>query len=167
MTEKTKKSLTITACAVLSVALIAGIAIRFGGHSAKPDPNIKVDTGVTEPKVDIEVKSPKVNVDTDTAVGDTDIGAVNTGTEQQIQAEPEKPTATPDFTPTQEQLDSGEVPTTAPERPVTPVTAEPPQINAAGEVYVPGFGYGPPCETGGTEHLSDMYENGNKVGTME
>ena len=164
MTERAKKALIIIVCAVLSIALIAGIVIRFGGRPSRPDTNIKTDTGVTEPKVDIDVKPPVVDVGTDTDVGDTDIGAISTGTEQQIQSEPVKPTATPSFTPTQEQLDSGEVPTTVPEK---PVTTEPPQTNEQGQVYFPGFGYVTPGGPGTVDHASDMYENGNKVGIMD
>ena len=164
MTEKAKKALIIAACAVLSIALIAGIVIRFGGRPSRPDPNIKTDTGVTEPKVDIDVKPPVVDVGTDTDVGDTDIGAISTGAEQQIQSEPVKPTATPSFTPTQEQLDSGEVPTTVPEK---SVTTEPPQTNEQGQVYFPGFGYVTPLGPGEIIYVDNLYENGNKVGIME
>ena len=55
-----------------------------------------------------------------------------------------------------------------PTKPAKPESTEPApgSTDDSGKVYVPGFGY---VEDSGENHggeLNDMYENGNKIGTM-
>lgn len=113
-------------------------------------------------------------------------GADSSGTDQTIQANPVKPEApskpeSPDGTtdlpddhsaqdvPEAERKTEDEPAPTYSEQPTSkPTESEPAagSTNAAGQVYVPGFGYVDNSgeNDGGT--LNDMYENGNKIGIM-
>lgn len=200
MTEKTTKALVITAGSALCLALAVGITLRFGGHAEVP-------TGNTPSASVEESKEPIVNIQ-DTDIQDTQTpestlpvveiqtpessepssgdGAVSSGTQQTIQADPVKPHAPDKPTATgttplpddhsgedvpEEERNTEEHPTYEKEQ--TTVTTKPddtPKMgdtNAAGQIYVEGFGWVTPSgpNDGGT--LDDMYENGNKIGIMD
>ncbi|WP_206458319.1 DUF6550 family protein [Anaerovorax sp. IOR16] len=97
--DKTKKWLIITGGIVISIALIVIIGVRFQKPPVK-DVNISsqnsevqdvvTKTPDTSEKED-EIKVPTVDVPQKT---ETDNGAVDTGTEQKIQRDAEKPTYT-------------------------------------------------------------------------
>ncbi|MEG0913998.1 MAG: DUF6550 family protein, partial [Oscillospiraceae bacterium] len=133
--------------------------------SAEPE-EITAEPALT-PNIHINTQKPQETKSPATA---TPIPDQTDKTEQIIQADPVKPTETPDFTPTQEQLDSGEVPTddTAAPTPVPAVTPTAPTTGGSpGQIYVPGFGWmDAPGESIGSV-AEDMYENGNKVGIMD
>lgn len=197
MTEKTKKIALITICCLLCAAVAIGIATRFGGNAEVPsgsvsdnqqdgkDPAVDINdnqTGGTpsaQPNLNIQPQKPD---DTDPGQG-----AVSTGTDQTIQADPVKPeapekpeaptgpaTTLPDNhkaedVPQEERKTEDEKPPVYEEQPtVTPQ----PQPNTQGGydqggTYVPGFGYIPSSGEGTATKDDSIYENGNKVGIMD
>lgn len=197
MTEKTKKIALITICCLLCAAVAIGIATRFGGNTEVPsgsvsdnqqdgkDPTVDINdnqTGGTpgaQPNLNIQPQKPD---DTDPGQG-----AVSTGTDQTIQADPVKPeapekpdaptgpaTTLPDDhkaedVPQEERKTEDEKPPAYEEQPTgTPQ----PQPNTQGGydeggTYVPGFGYIPSSGEGTVIHDDKIRENGNKVGIMD
>lgn len=191
MTDKTKRIVLIAVCCLLCIVAAVGIAVRFGGNAdissgvvsddptQSGNPSVDIDNnGQTD--LDVQVETPDAS-ETDPAQG-----ADSSGLEQTIQADPvkpeqpEKPEA-PDGTstlpenhdaedvPEEERRTEDEEPPTYEEPPtVTPTETEPAagSTNSAGQVYVPGFGY---VENSGENTViegNDIYENGNKIGTM-
>ena len=167
MTEKSKKVLAAAGGLLLCAALIWAISAQFE-RSGRGDAQALEKPDKTAVSVQ-PVHAPGTVTETQ-AVTAAPIPDQTDQAEQIIQADPAKPTATPDFTPTQAQLDSGEVPTGG-DTPPHPIPAATPAVpvagGGAGQVYVPGFGW---VDNGGENHggvAKDMYENGNKVGTMD
>lgn len=180
MTEKKKRTLIVLGSLVVCAGLVWAITAQFSrpanvddttaksaaAHSAEPE-EITAEPAST-PDIVINTKTPQ---DTETPAETTEpIPEQTDKTEQIIQADPVKPTEEPDFTPTQEQLDSGEVPSGDDEVTATPTMDAPtstPSGGTEGQIYVPGFGW---VEDEGDNRggiAEDMYENGNKVGTMD
>jgi hypothetical protein len=188
MTDKKKRTLLVTVGALLCLALIVGIGSRFVGPPAAADPVSESGDPVSNtPVVDIDTPpeaAPQVQVQINAGGNKVNAtkpgaGADSTGTEQTIQAPPEKPEAPEPPTPIAEDPGVEDVPeaerntetppTYAPEQVTVTTPAEPPpgSTNSNGQMYVPGFGYvevGSGNE-GGT--LNDMYESGEKVGIMD
>jgi hypothetical protein len=184
MKDKTKRTWLIAVGALVCVALVVAIAGRFG-TPAVTDPQLTNDTpNDSAPVVDINTPDkPEVVVQIDTGGAkdykDPAAGADSSGTEQAIQADPVKPDAPENPTPVEENHDGTDVPeaerntetppTYTPEQ--TTVKPEPqPQggsANENGAIYVPGFGN---IESSGERTAiqdESIYENGNKVGTMD
>lgn len=191
MTEKAKKVLVIAAGSVLCLALAVGIGLKFGGHGSVPsgvDPNPTQNT--KDPVVNIqdskrpENTEPVVDITVPDKTADPAAGADNTGTEQTIQADPVKPEepekpSTPSATPLPENHQAEDVPQED-RNTETPPSYEPEQTTVApspqpnmqggydqGGTYVPGFGYIESSGEGTVTENKDMYENGNKVGSMD
>lgn len=186
MKDKTKRTWLIVLGALACVALIVGIATRFGGRTVT-DPEMENGAqSQNAPMVDIdtpEQNAPVVNIDTsgNTNAGDTNpgVGADSSGTEQTIQSDPVKPEAPENPTPVEENHTGEDVPEadrnvetppTYTQEQTTVTTPTEPQggtYNDQGQMYVPGFGY----INGGGESVGieadDIYENGNKIGIME
>lgn len=105
MTEKTKKALVIAASVTLCVALAIGIAVRFTENTSNPE--LAADNRISaekEPELSAELTVsekptvtviPKASPSPSVKVSDPGAGAVSTGTEQAIQADPIRP-VTPD-----------------------------------------------------------------------
>jgi len=181
MAEKEKRTLIVLGGLVVCVALVWAIAVQFSRPANADDATVKnaaaqsvEPEGITAepastPDIVIDTQTPQeTESPSETAER---IPEQTDKTEQVIQANPVKPTEKPDYTPTQEQLDSGKVPTNSDVAPVT-VANETPTTptngGTAGQVYVPGFGWVEDEGGGGTAiPVEDMYENGNKVGTMD
>lgn len=167
MNTKAKKILVIIGGLLVCAALAWAISVQFD-HSGRGNGQIldKPD----EAEVSVQPIQASDAVTGTQAVTATPIPDQTDKTEQIIQATPVKPTATPDFTPTQEQLDSGKVPSSNDTASVvTPAAAPPsaPSGGGAGQIHVPGFGWmNAPGEAEGSV-ATDMYENGNKVGSMD
>jgi hypothetical protein len=141
----------------------------------------------SEDSVDIILETPEMTEKEDeiivpeieiTDIETKDNGAIDTGTEQTIQGNPEKPKE-----PTKEQLEdptqkpNGEKVETPPEpvnhnkveKPAeTPKKDDEPQGGDTnnGKIYVPGFGWIDDVGEGQGTTAEDMYENGNKIGNM-
>lgn len=180
MTDKSKKTLAIVGGLLVCIALVWAISAQLSrpanvdaqeqkmpsAGSAEPE-EITAEP-VSTPDIHINTQKPQ---ETKSPAVATPIPDQTDKAEQIIQADPVKPTETPDFTPTQEQLNSGEVPTGDAAAP-TPVPAAAPTAPTTGgspdQIYVPGFGWVDDGGGGGTAiPADDMYENGNKVGIMD
>ena len=191
MTEKTKKVLVIAAGSALCLALAIGIGLQFGGHAVVPsgaDPDPVQDT--KDPVVNIQNAQPPdetgpvVDIAVPDKTADPAAGAVSTGTEQTIQAdpvkpeEPEKPAAPsaaplPDdhqaeYVPQEDR--NTEAPPSYPPEQTTVTPAPKPDTQGGydqGGTYVPGFGYIQSSGEGTATQDQTIYENGNKVGNMD
>ena len=181
MTEKKKRTLIVLGSLVVCAGLVWAIAAQFSRPAKVDDTTAKSAAAqsvepeeitaepASTPDIIINTKTPQ---DTETPAETAEPILEQTDkTEQIIQADPVKPTEEPDFTPTQEQLDSGEVPSGDDEVVATPTVDTPtstPSGGTAGQIYVPGFGWVDDEGGGGTAiPAEDMYENGNKVGSMD
>lgn len=186
MTERTRRNLVIAAACVLCTALAVSIVLRFaGGGSTQPEIISVTDAPVkNEPVVDIKSGIAADAHDTDTQETDDLGGGDSTGTEQTIQAAPVKPQppappSAPNTSVKQGQEHTNEdvpekernteTPPSYSQPPVAgPAPSEPtkPESGTGGQVYVPGFGYVESRGAGSVTVNDNMYENGNKVGTM-
>ena len=191
MTEKTKKVLVIAAGSVLCLALAVGIGSRFGGHGSVPsgtDPDSTQNT--KDPVVNIQDADrpdnpePVVDITAPDKAADPAAGADSTGTEQTIQTDPIKPEApekpaAPSTTPLPENHQAEDVPQEDRNTEIPP-SYEPEQTTVTpapspntqggydkGGTYVDGFGYIPSSGEGTVSINEEMYENGNKVGSMD
>lgn len=149
------------------------------------DPTVDIDPaadGNSEQQISVDIQGQN----SDSIKVDPAQGADSSGTEQTIQADPVKPEApskpeSPDGTtdlpdehgaqdvPEAERKTEDEPAPTYSEQPTSkPTESEPAagSTNAAGQVYVPGFGYVDyEGENVGIQDES-IYENGNKIGIM-
>jgi hypothetical protein len=191
MTEKTKKYLAIGGGAVICIALIAAISLQFGkapaGEDVLPEESpsatdIVIDPGNLPTETDEGKTEPVIQPNTDTAGNASQAAdsrpAQTDQTEQSIQPEVTKPaepeesvktdsTQKPDGTkvdtpPTpvdHEEVVKPSEPTPAPDQPQGGETQD-------GKIYLPGFGWVTDTGSNGTT-AGDMYENGNKIGSMD
>ena len=191
MTEKTKKHLAIGGGAVICIALIAAIGLQFGKAPTGED----VLPGASSSATDIVIDPSSLSTETDgaetgpviqpntNATGSTGQAtdsrpAQTDKTEQSIQSEVTKPadpeesvktdpTKKPDGT----KVDTPPTPVDH-DSVVTPTEPEPstnqPQGGETqnGKIYLPGFGWVTDTGSDGTS-AGDMYENGNKIGSMD
>lgn len=191
MTEKTKKYLAIGGGAVICIALIAAISLQFGkaptGEDVLPEESssatdIVIDPSSLSTETDTEATEPVIRPNTDAADSTgqaTDSRPAQTDQiEQSIQpevtkpAEPEESVKTdPSQKPDGTKVDTPPTPVDH-DSVVTPTEPEPspnqPQGGEAqnGKVYLPGFGWVTDTGSDGTT-AGDMYENGNKIGSMD
>lgn len=197
MTEKTKKYLAVGGGAVVCIGLIAAISLQFGkapaGEDVLPEESsteaqIIVDpsslaTGATsagteekelviQPNTDTSADSTETSQPEDTRPAQTDQAEQSIQPEVTKPAEPKEavksnPTQKPDGT----KVDTPPTPV-AHEDVVTPTepVPEPGQPQGGetqdGKVYLPGFGWVTDTGSNGTT-ADDMYENGNKIGSMD
>lgn len=175
MSDKTKRRLAVAGAAVIGLALVVAIGMRFAKEPAKPDASSQEPVSSSEVAPDIQNSTEKKEVvvppqpttepkSTETLPPQTDLP------EQKLQSDPVKPEAP----------EKPEVPkdadTTKPSKPPEykpedtekkPATESKTQGGETknGKVYLPGFGW--VTETGGSGSTAeDMYENGNKIGEM-
>lgn len=196
MTEKTKKVLVLVGAIVLCLALIAAIRLRFVGHSEVPPQINPIPTQeATEPVVNIQnTQTPEetepvvdITVPEQTPTPSTPVPSADpssTGTEQKIQTDPAKPEepekpVPPSVTPLptghssedipQEDRNTEAPPSYSPEQTAVTSTPEPDTQGGydQGGTYVPGFGYIESSGEGTVTVNDDMFENGNKVGSMD
>ena len=98
----------------------------------------------TAPKADAATTAEKKNTETPRAEPDEELGAVPVPA-------PAEPTSV------------AEMPQLEPELPAPQPTIE---LQPGDEVYIPGFGWVPYEGENHREYAADMYENGNKIGSM-
>ena len=178
--DKTKRRLIVASGLIVSVILITLITNQLKKEPIEDAvlPNQSVETN------DIIVEKPVITEKEDEIIVPEvkipDTEKIDTGTEQTIQGDVEKPKE-----PTKEQLTdptqkpNGEKVETPPEpvehdkveKPTeTPKSDDVPQggdTNNQGKTYLPGFGW---IENSGENQgtvAEDMYENGNKIGNMD
>ena len=189
MTEKTKKYLAIGGGTVICALLIAAISLQFGKTSAESDvlpesSSIPVEIIVDPSELSSETEKPEPVIQPNTdAASETEQPvdsrpAQTDQSEQSIQpevtkpAEPEEavksaPTQKPDGTkvetpPAPVEHEAVVVPSEPAPAPDTPQGGE----TQNGKIYLPGFGWVTDTGSNGTT-AEDMYENGNKIGSMD
>ena len=183
--DKTKRRLIIASGLIISVILIVLISAQFKKEPIEdvvlPDQSIEANDVIIENPVitekEDEIIVPEIEIpNTEKA----DNGGIDTGTEQTIQGDVEKPKE-----PTEEQLTdptqkpNGKKVETPPEPVAHDKVEKPAEIpknndvpqggdtNIQGKTYLPGFGW---IENSGENQgnvAEDMYENGNKIGNMD
>lgn len=194
MKNKTKRIVVLAICCVLCAVAVIGINFRFGGNAVIPSgeaqeqvtPDTEVQVDVPDTSKESKDTAPKLNIGIKAeSKHKTGAGAVDTGTEQTIQADPVKPTEpehpqaeTKPYTVPEKHTES-DVPKSERNTEKPPVSEEPVVVkpesntpsggstNEKGEVYVPGFGWMPSVGAGSWSVSEGMYENGNKVGIMD
>lgn len=189
LTEKKKKYLAVCGGIIICVAFIVAIAFQFRTES--PDEAAETDGDVVteiivnpsdsesqpeesgESKLIVNPKNEGTEAD-ETAPPVDSRPAQTDETEQSIQPDVEKPeisneevltdpTVQPDGTPVED------VPETSGEADPETSTSEPQAGDTeGGQIYIPGFGW-VDNQGGGSSGTSagDMYENGNKIGSMD
>lgn len=172
MSDKTKRRLAIAGAAVICIALVAAIGMRFAKEPVKPDASSQEPVSSSDVAPDIQnntekkevVVSPQPTLEpesTETLPPQTDLP------EQQLQPDPVKPEL-PENPVLPEDAD-----TTNPSKPPEyeaedtekkPASSESVSQNSGG---LPGFDNVPDGGANQGEYLDDMYENGNKIGIMD
>lgn len=181
MTEKTKKYLAIGGGAVICIALIAAINLQYGkaptGEDALPeesssatdiiiDPSSlssETDAGETEPVI-----QPNTNAADSTGQAVDSRPAQTDESEQSIQPEVTKPTEPEESVKTDptQKPDGTKVdtPPTAVDHDTYTPPADTGTQNSGG---LPGFSNVPDGGANQVIQADDMYENGNKIGSMD
>ena len=145
------KKRIVTAVITACLALCAAVWPQPDTREERPVP---IPThAVTAPKADAATTAEKKNTETPRAEPDEELGAVPVP----VPAESTPAVETPQPEPTP--------PTPQPEP--TPPTPQPTiELQPGDEVYIPGFGWVPYEGPNHREYAADMYENGNKIGSM-
>ena len=182
MNDKTKKWLTVTGCLTLCAVLVVLIGQQFitpkPVDNPLPPQSSEVSNVAVDPKVpDSTEKEKEVIVTPPDTTQPTNIdnGAVSNGTEQTIQGDATKPEYTEEQLKDPTQKPNGEK-VTEPPKPVdhdkveqpkdTPKPQEPSKPISGGN-SIPGFDNVPDGGANTVINADDMYENGNKVGSMD
>ncbi|MDD3227640.1 MAG: hypothetical protein PHE09_00315 [Oscillospiraceae bacterium] len=176
MNDKTKKWLLVAGGLALSAVLVMAIANQFKTEKPTDAPlpsqsssasDVTVDPNApdtTEKENDVVIQTPNT-----TPSASTDNGAVDTGTEQTIQDDVTKPEYTKDELTNPDQKPNGELASES-DRVEDGAVVEKPQPTTpstpSGGNAIPGFDNVPDGGANQGEYVDDMYENGNKVGTM-
>ena len=176
MTEKTKRRLAVGGGIAVCAGLLAAISLQFAKTPAGEDVLPEKESGVAEVIIDPSHapeesssggESTELTIRPDTGQG---AGEAQTGEpEQSIQPEVEKPQQ-PDgetLTNPEEKPDGTPVETTP--EPVDHDTYVPPADDGGtgGGGGLPGFDYVPNGGENIETFAGDMYENGNKIGSMD
>lgn len=176
MTEKTKRRLAVGGGIAICAGLLAAISLQFAKTPAGEDVLPEKESGVAEVIIDPSHapeesssggESTELTIRPDTGQG---AGEAQTGEpEQSIQPEVEKPQQ-PDgetLINPEEKPDGTKVETTP--EPVDHDTYVPPADDggAGGGGGLPGFDYVPNGGANVETYAGDMYENGNKIGSMD
>lgn len=177
MNDKIKKWLLIAGGLALSVVLVVAITGQFKTEKPTDAPlpsqsssasDVTVDPNASdnaEKEKDVVIQTPDI-----TPPASSDNGAVDTGTEQTIQGDVTKPEYTEEELKNPDQKPNGDAVTENDkvqdhDKVETPVVTPAPSKPSGGN-SIPGFDNVPDGEANQGEYVDDMYENGNKVGTM-
>lgn len=177
MNDKTKKWLLVAGGLALCAVLVVAITGQFKTEKPTDAPlpsqsssvsDVTVDPSTpdnTEKEKDVVIQTPDA-----TPPASSDNGAVDTGTEQTIQGDVTKPEYTEEQLTNPNQKPNGDPVTEADtvqdhDKVETPVTPPAPSKPSGGN-SIPGFDNVPDGGANQGEYVDDMYENGNKVGTM-
>ena len=176
MSDKTKIRLVIGVSLAVCAVLVVLIGSRFMTEPQTDDPipsqnsqpsDVTVDTD-TEKKSEVVVATPDVSdavgTNSDTTTGS---GADDSGTEQTIQPDVTKSEYTDEQLTDPSQKPNGEPATESTPSTGSTVTSPSGGTSSGGSGGLPGFDNVPNLgeNQGGT--ADDMYENGNKIGTMD
>lgn len=173
MSDKTKRRLAIAGAAVIGLALVVAIGMRFAKEPVKPDASSQEPVSSSDVAPDIQDKTEKKEIvvspqptsepeSTETLSPQTDLP------EQKLQPDPVKPEAPSEPPALPENAD-----TKNPEKPPEykpeetekkPAASEPSKPQGGGGL--PGFDNVPDGGANQVTNADDMYENGNKIGDM-
>ncbi len=187
MTEKTKRRLAVLGGAAICAGLLAAISLQFAKTPAGEDELTKQESGVAEVIIDPSHATEEsgaggenaeltIQPDTGQGAGETQTGQptdsrpAQTGeAEQSIQPEVEKPQQPEEeaLTDPEEKPDGTKVGTTP--EPVDHDTYVPPADDGgtSGGGGLPGFDNVPNLGANTATQADNMYENGNKIGSMD
>jgi type IV secretory pathway VirB10-like protein len=176
MSDKTKRRLAIAGAAVICIALVVAIGMRFAKESVRPDASSQEPVSSSDVAPEIQNNTEKKEVvvspqptpepeSSEMLPPQTDLP------EQKLQPDPIKPEV-----PAKPELPK-DVDTTNPSKPPEykpedtekkPAAESKPQGGETkdGKIYVPGFGWIDDIGEGQGSTADDMYENGNKIGDM-
>lgn len=177
MNDKTKRWLLIAGGLALCAVLVVAITGQF--KTEKPTDAPLPSQSSTVPDVTVDPNAPD-NAEKEKAVvvqtpdttqpSGSDNGAVGTGTEQTIQGDVTKPEYTEDKLKNPDQKPNGDTVTendkVQDHDKVEPPVVTPAPSKPSGGNSIPGFDNVPDGGANQGEYVDDMYENGNKVGTM-
>jgi len=177
MSDKTKRRLAIAGAALIGLALVVAIGMRFAKEPVKPDASSQEPVSSSDVAPDIQNNTEKKEIvvspqpasepeSTETLPPQTDLP------EQKLQPDPVKPEAPakPEVPKDADTTNPSKPPEYKPEdTEKKPAAESKPQGGEKkdGQIYVPGFGWIEDNGGGGSGTTADdMYENGNKIGDM-
>lgn len=170
MSDKTKRRLAIAGAAVICIALVVAIGMRFAKEPVRPDASSQEPVSSSEVAPDIQDKTEKKEVvvspqpasepENSETLPQTDLP------EQKLQPDPVKPEAPakPELPKDADTTNPSKPPEYKPEDTEKKPAAESKPQNGGG---LPGFDNVPDGGANQGEYLDDMYENGNKIGEMD
>lgn len=169
MSDKTKRRLTIAGAAVIGLALVVAIGMRFAKEPVKPDASSQEPVRSSDVAPDIQTEKKEVVVSpqptpepesSETLPPQTDLP------EQQLQPDPVKPEAPakPELPKDADTTNPSKPPEYKPEATEKKPAAESKPQGGGG---LPGFDNVPGGGANQVINADDMYENGNKIGEMD
>lgn len=171
MNDKTKRRLVIAGAAMICIALVAIIGMRFAKEPVRPDASSQEPVSSSDVAPEIQDKAEKKEVvvspqptsepeSTETLPPQTDLP------EQKLQPDPVKPEAPakPKLPKNADTTNPAKPPEYKPEDTEKKPAAESKPQGGGG---LPGFDNVPDGGANQGEYLDDMYENGNKIGEMD
>lgn len=171
MSDKTKRRLAIVGAAVICIALVIAIGMRFAKEPVMPDASSQepVSSSDAVPEIQNNTEKKKVVVSphpssepesTETLPPQTNLP------EQKLQPDPVKPEAPakPELPKDADTKNPAKPPEYKPEDTEKKPAAESKPQGGGG---LPGFDNVPDGGANQGEYLDDMYENGNKIGEMD
>ena len=171
MSDKTKRRLAIAGAAVIGLALVVAIGMRFTKEPVRPDASSQEPVGSSNVAPDIQNSTEEKEVvislqpsseqeSTETLPPQTDLP------EQQLQSDPVKPEAPakPELPKDADATNPSKPPEYKPEDTEKKPAAESKPQNGGG---LPGFDNVPDGGANQVINADDMYENGNKIGKMD
>ncbi|BCJ96564.1 hypothetical protein acsn021_41330 [Anaerocolumna cellulosilytica] len=171
MSDKTKRRLAIAGAAIIGLALVVAIGMRFTKEPTKPDASSQEPISSSDVAPDIQnstekkevVVSPKPTPEpesTETLPPQTDLP------EQKLQSDPVKPEAPakPELPKDADTTNPSKPPEYKPENTEKKPAPESKPQNGGG---LPGFDNVPDGGANQVINADDMYENGNKIGEMD
>lgn len=172
MSDKTKRRLAVAGAAVICIALVVAIRMRFAKEPVRPDTSSQEPVSSSDAAPEIQDNTEKKEVvvspqpatseseSTETLPPQTDLP------EQKLQTDPVKPEAPakPELPEDADTTNSSKPPEYKPEDTEKKSASESKPQNGGG---LPGFDNVPDGGANQGEYLDDMYENGNKIGEMD
>lgn len=171
MSDKTKRRLAIAGAAVICIALVVAIGMRFAKESVRQDASSQKPVSSSDVAPEIQNNTEKKEVvvspqptsepeSSETLLPQTDLP------EQKIQPDPVKPEAPakPEVPKDADTTNPSKPPEYKPEDTEKKPAAESKPQNGGG---LPGFDNVPDGGANQVINADDMYENGNKIGEMD
>lgn len=170
MSDKTKQRLAIAGAAVIGLALVVAIGMRFAKEPVKPDASSQepVSSSDVAPEIQDKTEKKEIVVSPQSTPEPETSEALPPQTdlpEQKLQSDPVKPEAPakPELPNDADTTNPSKSPEYNPEDTEKKPAAESQSQNGGG---LPGFDNVPDGGANQVINVDDMYENGNKIGEM-